>query len=175
MLERVEREVNGVSKRGTHSCWRCMLAIAHRRALRRRRKHDSTSQVGVEGAGADGPVDARRRLHRRAGVARQGRLRGQLPVVSHAAVAHRARRSHKWWRGKPLSDLFTFVSTRMPKNDPGSLAPEDVADVMAYLLKMNAMPVGPSRAAARRRLAEEVRIEVEDAEQHSSTAKRTKP
>ncbi len=36
----------------------------------------------------------------------------------------------------------------MPKNDPGSLAPEDVADVMAYLLKMNAMPVGPNELPA---------------------------
>lgn len=47
-----------------------------------------------------------------------------------------------WWRGKQLSDLFTFVRTQMPKNDPGSLSPEDAADVVAYLLQMNAMPPG---------------------------------
>ena len=44
----------------------------------------------------------------------------------------------------------------MPKNDPGSLAPEDVADVVAYLLKMNAMPVGKDELYRRRRFAEEV-------------------
>ena len=40
--------------------------------------------------------------------------------------------------------FFTFVATKMPKNDPGSLAPEDVADVVAYLLQMNKMPTGKS-------------------------------
>ena len=62
----------------------------------------------------------------------------------HTPASHTGATFNQWWRGKHLSDLFAFVSTRMPKNDPGSLAPEDVADVMAYLLKMNAMPVGPN-------------------------------
>ena len=62
----------------------------------------------------------------------------------HTPASHTGATFNQWWRGKHLSDLFAFISTRMPKNDPGSLAPEDVADVMAYLLKMNAMPVGPN-------------------------------
>jgi S-disulfanyl-L-cysteine oxidoreductase SoxD len=60
----------------------------------------------------------------------------------HSPQSHTGETFETWWRGKPLSELFTFVSTRMPKNDPGSLAPEDVADVIAYLLQMNAMPTG---------------------------------
>jgi S-disulfanyl-L-cysteine oxidoreductase SoxD len=60
----------------------------------------------------------------------------------HSPQSHTGATFNQWWRGKQLSDLFTFVKTRMPKNDPGSLAPEDAADVIAYLLKMNAMPVG---------------------------------
>src|SRR5205085_5170310 len=59
----------------------------------------------------------------------------------HTPASHTGATFAKWWRGKQLSDLFSFVSTRMPKNDPGSLAPEDAADVVAYLLRMNAMPV----------------------------------
>ena len=47
----------------------------------------------------------------------------------HSPTSHTGATFAKWWRGKQLSDLFTFVSTRMPKNDPGTLAPEDVADV----------------------------------------------
>jgi len=66
----------------------------------------------------------------------------------HTPASHTGATFNQWWRGKHLSDLFAFVSTRMPKNDPGSLAPEDVADVMAYLLKMNAMPVGPNELPA---------------------------
>ena len=60
----------------------------------------------------------------------------------HTPASHTGATFAKWWRGKQLSDLFGFISTKMPKNDPGSLSPEDAADVVAYLLKMNAMPVG---------------------------------
>ncbi|MEO6877622.1 MAG: cytochrome c [Gemmatimonadaceae bacterium] len=46
------------------------------------------------------------------------------------------------WRGKSLASLFTYVSTKMPDNDPGSLAPQDAADVVAYMLAINAIPAG---------------------------------
>jgi mono/diheme cytochrome c family protein len=61
----------------------------------------------------------------------------------HSATTHTGALFAQWWKDKPLSDLFTFVLTKMPKNDPGSLPPEDVGDVVAYLLKMNALPAGP--------------------------------
>ena len=77
----------------------------------------------------------------------------------HTPVSHTGATFNKWWRGKHLSDLFAFISTRMPKNDPGSLAPEDVADVMAYLLKMNAMPVGPAELPADVDSLKPIRIE----------------
>jgi mono/diheme cytochrome c family protein len=60
----------------------------------------------------------------------------------HSAESHTGATFAQWWKGKQLSDLFVFIATKMPKNDPGSLAPEDAADVVAYLLKMNVMPVG---------------------------------
>jgi mono/diheme cytochrome c family protein len=77
----------------------------------------------------------------------------------HTPQSHTGATFNKWWRGKHLSDLFAFVGTRMPKNDPGSLAPEDVADVMAYLLKMNAMPVGPAELPADVDSLKPIRIE----------------
>src|SRR5581483_9571513 len=60
----------------------------------------------------------------------------------HSADSHTGATFATWWKGKPLSDLFVYIATKMPKNDPGSLAPEDAADVVAYLLKMNVMPTG---------------------------------
>jgi hypothetical protein len=63
----------------------------------------------------------------------------------------------------------------MPKNDPGSLAPEDVADVMAYLLKMNAMPVGPNELPADVDSLKKYRIEAKSKGTTPSTAKRKKP
>jgi mono/diheme cytochrome c family protein len=94
----------------------------------------------------------------------------------HTPASHTGETFNKWWRGKHLSDLFAFVSTRMPKNDPGSLAPEDVADVMAYLLKMNQMPVGPNELTADADSLKQYRIEAKPKTSPSpSTPKRKKP
>jgi mono/diheme cytochrome c family protein len=46
------------------------------------------------------------------------------------------------WGDRALSDLFDYITEYMPKNDPGSLSPEDNVRVMAYLLKVNGMPAG---------------------------------
>jgi mono/diheme cytochrome c family protein len=40
------------------------------------------------------------------------------------------------WRG-PLAELFLTIADEMPKNDPGSLADDTVADVVSFLLQAN--------------------------------------
>jgi mono/diheme cytochrome c family protein len=60
----------------------------------------------------------------------------------HSPTSHTGQVFADWWQNKRLSELYNFIATQMPKNDPGTLAPEDVADVVAYLLKMNEMPTG---------------------------------
>lgn len=92
----------------------------------------------------------------------------------HTPASHTGATFTKWWRGKHLSDLFLYVSTRMPKNDPGSLGPDDVADVMAYLLKMNAMPAGKEELPPDADSLKKIRIETKRSSA-PSTAKRKKP
>ena len=46
------------------------------------------------------------------------------------------------WTGKSLHALFDHVSTTMPEDNPGSLKPQQYADVIAYLLKLNEYPTG---------------------------------
>ena len=94
--------------------------------------------------------------------------------VCHTPATHTGETFAKWWRGKQLSDLFTFVSTRMPKNAPGTLADEDVADVMAYLLKINAMPAGSGELPPDVDSLKKFRIELKRSGV-TSTAKRAKP
>jgi mono/diheme cytochrome c family protein len=89
----------------------------------------------------------------------------------HAPESHTGKTFEAWWRGKPLAELFTFVSTRMPKNDPGSLAPEDAADVVAYLLQMNAMPAGKRELFASADSLKQYRIEMKP-KKHTSTRKK---
>jgi mono/diheme cytochrome c family protein len=92
----------------------------------------------------------------------------------HSPQSHTGATFATWWRGKQLSDLFDFVSQRMPKNDPGSLAPEDVADVVAYLLKMNALPTGPAELYPDPDSLKQYRIETRR-RRTTSTATRTQP
>lgn len=46
------------------------------------------------------------------------------------------------WHGKPLSLLVAYVRREMPQTDPGSLTPEEYAQVTAYLLRLVRMPPG---------------------------------
>ena len=41
-----------------------------------------------------------------------------------------------------LGDVFDRIRTTMPQDNPGSLTRDDVADILAYLLKANALPPG---------------------------------
>ena len=77
----------------------------------------------------------------------------------HAAATHTGVAFEKSWNGHPLSELFGFISTRMPKNEPGSLAPEEYMDVLAYLLKLNQMPAGAAELPPDTTVLGQVRIE----------------
>ena len=80
----------------------------------------------------------------------------------HAPASHTGVVFAKSWKGRTLADLFAYVSERMPKNDPGILAPEQYADVVAYLLKLNAMPAGAAEIAPDSAALAAIRIDVND-------------
>lgn len=46
------------------------------------------------------------------------------------------------WANRPLGDLFTFVHTRMPANNPGSVPEEKLWIITAYILQKNGFPSG---------------------------------
>jgi len=46
------------------------------------------------------------------------------------------------WGGQPLSGLFTFMSTQMPQGSPGSLSPQQYADLLALILSRNGHEAG---------------------------------
>jgi mono/diheme cytochrome c family protein len=63
------------------------------------------------------------------------------------------------WGGRPLSDLFGVMREKMPKSDPGSLTPEEYAQVVAYLLKKNDVPAGKNELPADADELSKIRIE----------------
>lgn len=80
----------------------------------------------------------------------------------HTAATHTGV-AFQHWDGHSLSDLFGYISTKMPKNEPGSLAPEQYVDLLAYLLKLNQMPVGPAELPTDTTVLATIRIETKSA------------
>ena len=52
------------------------------------------------------------------------------------------------WSAQPLSRLFIYISENMPQTDPGTLSPEQYAQVLAFILQMNGLPPGPRELPA---------------------------
>jgi S-disulfanyl-L-cysteine oxidoreductase SoxD len=46
------------------------------------------------------------------------------------------------WANRPLGDLFTFVHTKMPANNPGSVPEDKLWIITAYILQKNGFPSG---------------------------------
>ena len=49
---------------------------------------------------------------------------------------------------QPLGALVSKIKNTMPANDPGRLAPQQVADVVAYILQVGRFPAGQAELAA---------------------------
>ena len=78
----------------------------------------------------------------------------------HSPASHSGATFEKLWSKKTLGDLYGYVTTSMPKSDPGGLEPVQYADVMAYLLKMNALPAGKVELPADSAALALIRIEL---------------
>ncbi len=46
------------------------------------------------------------------------------------------------WGGQTVEALYQFEHTRMPATNPGSLPPDQVLAITAYILKRNGLPAG---------------------------------
>ena len=78
----------------------------------------------------------------------------------HTPASHTGVIFANSWDRRPLSDLYQYIVTRMPKNEPGSLQPDEYVDVLAYLLKLNDLPTGPDALPADSVAMKKIRIEV---------------
>jgi mono/diheme cytochrome c family protein len=77
----------------------------------------------------------------------------------HSAETHTGPAFTTKWNGKALSELYAYISDLMPKNAPGTLTPEENADVLAYVLKMNRMPEGGAELPPNPDKMKSIRIE----------------
>lgn len=61
------------------------------------------------------------------------------------------------WTGHTMFDMVNTIATTMPSDSPGSLKPQDAADIVAYILQVNRVAAGkddlPWDAAALKAIA----------------------
>jgi cytochrome c5 len=77
------------------------------------------------------------------------------PVGTYASPAFQQK-----WNNQPLSQLFDWVTNMMPKNDPGSLDPEEYVQVIAYMLRINGAPAGKAPLPAAAAPLKKIKIEM---------------
>jgi mono/diheme cytochrome c family protein len=77
----------------------------------------------------------------------------------HVPESHTGATFNATWNGRALSELYVYIRDLMPKNDPGSLSPQENADVVAYLLRMNRMPAGKNELPVDSTVLKAIRFE----------------
>ena len=63
------------------------------------------------------------------------------------------------WQGKSVGELFEKISMTMPALDPGSLMPEQVADLVAHALSASKFPAGTAELATDVEALKEITID----------------
>ncbi len=77
----------------------------------------------------------------------------------HTSASHTGAIFLSHWAGRPLSELYGFVSQRMPKATPGSLSEDEYVFVVAYVLKINGMPAGNTELSGDPELLNTIRFD----------------
>ena len=63
------------------------------------------------------------------------------------------------WNGQSVGALFDKMQDSMPADQPGSLKPQENADILSYLLQMNSFPAGSSELPAGSAALQNIRFE----------------
>ena len=63
------------------------------------------------------------------------------------------------WTGKTVGDLFEKTSTTMPATAPGSLTPDQAADVISFLLSKDQYPAGSAALVGKTEPLSQIKID----------------
>jgi mono/diheme cytochrome c family protein len=84
---------------------------------------------------------------------------GSVCVSCHSPSEFTEEEFLKKWNGQPLFELFDTVRGTMPMDNPGTLKPDEYADVVAYLLELNKFPAGAEELTTSEEALKAVTIE----------------
>jgi mono/diheme cytochrome c family protein len=69
---------------------------------------------------------------------------GKHCVSCHSAATYTGAAFRMAWGNQSVYQLWEQIRTTMPMDGPGKLSPREYADIVAYLLKLNGLPAGPT-------------------------------
>jgi len=64
------------------------------------------------------------------------------------------------WNGQTVADLYGKIQTTMPSTHPGSLKPDEVAQLVAYILSLNNYPAGKTPLPTKPESLQTIHIEM---------------
>jgi mono/diheme cytochrome c family protein len=115
--------------------------------------------VGWKLDGQEGGRTVRDGVYSSVQAARGERLFGSICMNCHDIAEFTAAGAYlEDVEGQPLWKTFEYVSAEMPEDDPGSLRPEEYADVLAYLFSAYGLPNGATDLPVDQASLEEIRI-----------------
>jgi glycine/D-amino acid oxidase-like deaminating enzyme len=77
--------------------------------------------------------------------------------LCHATASHSGEGFQSTWSGRSTAELFDYLRTTMPNDNPGKLSKSQYTDIVAYLLQLNGMPAGPRPLGSPSRLLDTIR------------------
>jgi len=77
----------------------------------------------------------------------------------HTTASHMGTAFELKWFGRPLFDLYDYLSQLMPKTAPGTLTEDEYVWVTAYILRLNGMPAGKTELSAEPAWLKAVRVD----------------
>jgi len=76
----------------------------------------------------------------------------------HETATHSGQAFQSTWSGRSAADLFDYLRTTMPNDNPGKLSHGQYTDIVAYLLQLNGMPAGQRSLSPDPKQLEQIRI-----------------
>jgi mono/diheme cytochrome c family protein len=98
-------------------------------------------------AGTTGKVTTKDRVYSTAQAAKGEQTYMSTCVSCHPPATYKGAVFNNW-QGRSVGELLDFLMEKMPKNDPGSLSAKEYAQVIAFLLKLNGNPAGPTELSS---------------------------
>jgi mono/diheme cytochrome c family protein len=77
----------------------------------------------------------------------------------HTPTFHSGPQFRNKWFGRSLGELFEYLQSEMPKSSPGTLSDEEYLASVAYLMRINGMPVGSTPLAPDVKVLHRIRID----------------